>query len=148
MKAKAKPLKKKNGSPKVKIPKETSAEYYYEEDINWKIFRIMAEFVNGFQFLAGLEKEVAFFGSGRLSRDNKYYIQAEKLAFKLGQAGYTIITRGGPGIMEAANKGAYEANAVSVGLNVELPTGIRRNKYLTKEITFQHYFTRYHIVRF
>jgi hypothetical protein len=77
-----------------------------------------------------------------LSRDHKYYRLAEALAFKLGQDGYTIITRGGPGIMEAANKGAYKAGAVSVGLNVELPKGIRRNKYINKEITFNHYFTR------
>ena len=126
----------------VKIPKATSESYYYQEDINWKILRIMSEFVNGFQFLSELEKEVSFFGSGRLSRDNKYYRQAEALAYKLGKDGFTIITRGGPGIMEAANKGAYEAGAVSVGLNVELPKGIRRNKYLNKELTFNHYFTR------
>ncbi len=108
----------------------------------WRIFRIMAEFVEGFNLLADLEKTVTFFGSARFAPNNLYYKQARDLGYKLGKAGFTIVTGGGPGIMEAANRGAFESGASSVGANIELPFEQRANKYLTKGIGFNYFFTR------
>lgn len=114
----------------------------FVENINWKVFRIMAEFIEGFEFLSKLKKEVTFFGSARVAEDNPYYKIARDLAFKLGKQGYTIITGGGPGIMEAGNRGAYEAGAESAGLNIELPREQRSNRYVKKGIGFHYFFTR------
>ncbi len=108
----------------------------------WRIFRIMAEFVEGFNILADLKKGITFFGSARVGPQNFHYKQARKLAYMLGKAGFTIITGGGPGIMEAANHGAQEAGAISVGMNIELPFEQRANKYITKGIGFNYFFTR------
>lgn len=102
----------------------------------------MAEFIEGFQFLADFKKTVTFFGSARFPEDNPHYKKARKLANLLGKAGFTIITGGGPGIMEAANRGAYEAKNHSVGLNIQLPYEQRINKYVKKGIGFHYFFTR------
>ncbi len=109
---------------------------------SWRIFRIVSEFVDGYQFLSSLKKEITILGSARLPKNNKYYKIAEELSFKLGQVGFTIITGGGPGIMEAANKGAKEAGSESVGLNIQLPHEQRVNDYVTKSIGFYYFFTR------
>lgn len=115
----------------------------FRESVLWRIFRIMAEFVDGFQFLADLPKTVSFFGSARFTSDVEAYKEARRLAFLLGKEGFTIITGGGPGIMEAANRGAYEANAQSVGLNIQLvPTEQRINDYVKKGMGFHYFFTR------
>lgn len=110
------------------------------------IFRIMAEFVEGFQFLSGLKKEVSIFGSARFSSDKHpgahHYKEARKLAKLLGKKGFTIITGGGPGIMEAANRGAVDAGAESVGLNIQLPQEQRINPYVKKSVAFHYFFTR------
>jgi len=109
---------------------------------SWKIFKIMAEFISGFEFLASLKKEVTFWGSARTIENSVYYQQARELAYKLGRAGFTIITGGGPGIMEAANRGATEAGANSVGLNIQLPSEQRINKYVKRGIGFYYFFVR------
>lgn len=114
----------------------------FTENINWRIFRIMAEFVEGFEFLSKLEREVTFFGSTRALPENKYYKMARSLGHRLGQDGFTIITGGGPGIMEAGNRGAAEVGGESVGLDIELPTEQRRNKYVRQSKGFHYFFTR------
>lgn len=114
----------------------------FTDNINWRIFRIMAEFVEGFEFLSHLEKEVSVFGSARAMPENKYYKLARDLGFKLGKSGYTMVTGGGPGIMEAGNRGAFEAGAESVGLDIQLPNEQRRNKYVKQSKGFHYFFTR------
>lgn len=108
----------------------------------WRIFRIMAEFVEGYQFLSKLQREVTILGSARLKEDNEYYQVAIDMGKLLAESGFTTITGGGPGIMEAANKGAFEAGGESVGLNIQLPFEQRINPYVKKSIAFYYFFTR------
>lgn len=108
----------------------------------WKIFRIMAEFVEGYQFLGSLKKEVTVLGSARLKPDHKYYKIAVEFGKLMGENGYTTITGGGPGIMEAANRGAYDAGGESIGLNIQLPFEQRVNPYVKKSAGFYYFFTR------
>lgn len=108
----------------------------------WRIFRIMAEFVEGYQFLRGLKREVTILGSARTKEGNPYYQTAKKLGQLLAEGGFTTITGGGPGIMEAANRGAFEAKGESVGLNIELPFEQVLNPYVTKFASFNYFFTR------
>ncbi len=114
----------------------------FTEHMHWRIFRIMAEFIEGFEFLSKMHKEVTFFGSARTSPDAKPYKQAVLLGRMCAKAGYTVITGGGPGIMEAGNKGAFEEGGESVGLDIELPTEQRRNNFITRAIGFHYFFTR------
>lgn len=114
----------------------------FTENVNWKIFRIMAEFIEGFEFLSKLKGEVTIFGSARAMPHNPYYKLAQDMGRALAQRGYTVITGGGPGIMEAANWGAHEAGGESIGLDIELPTEQRRNQFVTKSIGFHYFFTR------
>ncbi len=111
---------------------------------SWQIFKIMSEFVEGFETLAKIGPCVSVFGSARTLPSNKYYKLAEEIGFKLTKAGYGVITGGGPGIMEAANKGAKNANGRSVGLNIVLPFEQEANKYidLDKLINFNYFFVR------
>ncbi len=102
----------------------------------------MAEFVEGFQFLSESSREVTFFGSARTKRNDPWYKEAVKLGALLAKNGYTVITGGGPGIMEAVNKGAYEAGGPSIGLNIQLPTEQRINAYVTRGRGFHYFFTR------
>mgnify|MGYP001587892981 CR=1 FL=1 len=111
-------------------------------DVTWRIFRIMAEFVDGFQFISTHKRDVTVFGSARLPEDNHWYQEMVRLTRRLGEAGFTIVTGGGPGIMEAANKGAYEAGAPSVGINIQLPMEQRINPYVTRGKAFYYFFTR------
>jgi uncharacterized protein (TIGR00730 family) len=108
----------------------------------WRLFRIQAEFTDGFQALAGLGHAVTIFGSARTHPDDPMYTAATDLAAKLGRQGFSIVTGGGPGIMEAANKGAHEVGAVSVGLNIELPFEQRLNPYVNLPLTFRYFFVR------
>lgn len=123
-----------------RCPPPTS--FKFTDDPNWLIFRILAEFVAGFEFLSDLHREVSFFGSARFTPSHPYYKIAEELAYRLGKAGFTIVTGGGPGIMEAANRGAKRAKAPSVGLNIELPNEQRTNPYVEKGMGFHYFFTR------
>ncbi len=111
-------------------------------DISWRIFRIMAEFVEGFQFLSTTKRQVSVFGSARIPAGNKWYDEAVKFGQLLGKGKYTVVTGGGPGIMEGANKGAFEMGAVSVGLNIQLPREQRINPYVTDSRAFHYFFTR------
>ncbi len=114
----------------------------FRKTFQWKIFKIMAEFIDGFHFLADLKKTITVFGSTSFAPENFYYKEARKLGYLLAKSGFTVITGGGPGIMEAANRGAFEAGGESVGINIQLPEGQRMNKYVTKPIGFNHFFTR------
>ena len=109
---------------------------------SWRMFRILGEFVEGFDSLTGIEPAVTIYGSARVQSDDKLYSQTEEIAFKLGKLGFSIVTGGGPGIMEAANKGAASAGVTSVGLNIELPESQACNIYSNKTITFHHFFVR------
>lgn len=109
---------------------------------SWRMFRIIGELVEGFDKLSGIEPAVTIYGSARLSVSDELYTQTEEIAFQLGKLGFSIITGGGPGVMEAANKGALKAGVVSVGLNIELPEEQLCNAYVTKTITFGHFFVR------
>ncbi len=123
----------------------TSRNYEFSEldkEQSWHIFRIMGELVNGFDKLAGIGPAVTMYGSAQPEAAQKYYGKAEQIAYLLGKLGFTIITGGGPGIMEAANKGASEAGSISIGLNIELPKEQKCNDYSTKTITFNHFFAR------
>ena len=111
-------------------------------DISWRIFKIMAEFVSGFEFLSTSSKEVTVFGSARTPEDNHWYQETVRLTKMLGDDGFTIITGGGPGIMEAANRGAYEAGVPSLGINIELPFEQRTNPYVTRSHGFHYFFSR------
>ena len=111
---------------------------------SWQIFKIMAEFVEGFEKLAKIGPCVSIFGSARTARDNPYYKLTEDTARLLTERGYGVISGGGPGIMEAANKGAYEAGGKSVGLNIELPFEQFHNKYIDRDkmMEFDYFFIR------
>jgi len=109
---------------------------------SWRMFRIIGELVEGFDELSGIEPAVTIYGSARIEADDELYARTEEIAFRLGKAGYSIITGGGPGVMEAANKGAFNAGVKSVGLNIELPEEQSSNAYTTKSITFNHFFVR------
>lgn len=111
-------------------------------DITWRIFRIMAEFVEGFQFLSSSSREVAIFGSARFVPGSKWYKVAEDLGKLLAKNKFTVLTGGGPGIMEGANKGAMESGGESLGINIQLPREQRINPYVTRSSAFHYFFVR------
>ncbi len=108
----------------------------------WRIFRVMAEFVEGFDELASIGPAVSIFGSARIKPDNKYYQLAVQTSKQLAQAGFAVITGGGSGIMEAANKGAAEGGGKSIGLNIELPVEQIPNEYQNLSLHFRYFFCR------
>jgi len=109
----------------------------------WSVFKIISDFVKGFDELSDLGPSVTVFGSARLNETSPYYKQAQKLSKILAKRGFSIITGGGPGIMEAANRGAYKVNAVeSIGLNIDLPHEQVANPYTTKTLEFEYFFSR------
>ena len=108
----------------------------------WRIFRIMAEFVEGFDELASIGPAVSFFGSSRAKPEQKYYKLAQRTASEIAKAGFAVITGGGSGIMEAANRGAAEAGGQSIGLNIELPMEQVPNKYQNLSLHFRYFFCR------
>ncbi|OEU50526.1 MAG: Rossman fold protein, TIGR00730 family [Desulfobulbaceae bacterium S3730MH12] len=110
---------------------------------SWRMFRIMAEFVDGFDAMSSINvPAVTVYGSARTGADDKNYILAEQIGAELAKNGYGVITGGGPGIMEAANKGAAEAGGVSVGLNIDLPHEQSPNPYANFELDFKYFFVR------
>ena len=109
---------------------------------SWRMFRIMGEFVQGFEELADVGKAVTIFGSARLPAGDADYEKAEQLASELSRAGYTILTGGGPGIMEAANKGAQGAGGRSIGINIALPHEQAPNGFQTDSLDFKYFFVR------
>ncbi len=113
-----------------------------ESALSWRVFRIMSEFVDGFEFLARLDRTVTFFGSARMTEENPYYQLARELGRRLALEGYTVVTGGGPGIMEAGNRGATEAGGLSVGLNIELPLEQEFNPYVKQGLGFHYFFSR------
>lgn len=108
----------------------------------WRMFRILGEFAQGFEEMADVGKAVTVFGSARLGRDHPDYGKAEELSADLAARGYAVVTGGGPGIMEAANKGAFEAGGRSVGLNIALPHEQEPNAYQTDKVNFRYFFVR------
>jgi uncharacterized protein (TIGR00730 family) len=108
----------------------------------WRVFRIMGEFIQGFEDLAHITNGVAVFGSARTVPDDPVYQAARETAALLARAGFAVITGGGPGIMEAANRGAFEAGGTSVGCNIELPHEQKSNDYLTLSLKFKYFFVR------
>ena len=108
----------------------------------WLVFRIIGEFVEGFDELASLTRGVSIFGSARSSPEDPYYQAAEHTAALLVREGFAVITGGGPGMMQAANKGAFEAGGLSIGCNIELPFEQGANPYLTRSLTFRYFFVR------
>jgi uncharacterized protein (TIGR00730 family) len=108
----------------------------------WRIFRIMAEFVEGFEVMAPVGKAVSIFGSARTRPHDPYYVAAEQTSRLLAQKGFAVITGGGPGIMEAGNKGAYEAGGRSIGLNISLPHEQEANRYQTTSLDFHYFYAR------
>ena len=108
----------------------------------WRVFRIMGEFVEGFDELATLTRGIAIFGSARTPSDDPDYKAAQETGALLANEGFAVITGGGPGIMEAANRGAFEAGGLSIGCNIELPFEQRANAYQTLSLTFKYFFVR------
>ncbi len=109
---------------------------------SWTILKIMGEFTQGFDFLKRFKKSVSIMGSARSSLNPKIYDEARQLGFDLGKAGFAVITGGGPGVMEAANQGAYESGGKSVGINIKLATEQRTNQYVNESESFTFFFTR------
>lgn len=109
---------------------------------SWKVFQIMAEFVEGFERLATIRPSVSIFGSSRVPPEHPYYRLAEEIARALSDAGFSVVSGGGPGIMEAANKGAFEGGSPSVGLNISLPHEQVANQYQDIPVHFRHFFSR------
>ena len=128
-------------SPRPRINAK-SAISDFTKDEPWRIFRIMAEFVDSFETMSAQGPLIPIFGSARIKPDNPYYQSAEKLAALLVGKGYGILTGGGPGIMEAASKGAYEAGGNSVGLNIRLPMEQHPNPYQNVALDFRYFFVR------
>jgi len=136
-------IKKVKEENNIEVPKEAAPLVCKPENIEpWRVFQIMSEFADGFEALQKYGLAATFFGSARCSMGDDIYQSAEDLAGKLATRGFTIISGGSHGIMEAANKGAYEAGGQSVGMNIALPNEQTSNPYLTDFVEFDHFFSR------
>jgi uncharacterized protein (TIGR00730 family) len=122
-------------------PERRPAEHALNRE-SWKIFQIMAEFVEGFERLAAIKPSVSVFGSARIASDHPYYALGETVGRLLSDAGFSVVSGGGPGLMEAANKGAYAGRSPSIGLNIILPREQSANAYQDISISFRHFFSR------
>ncbi|MBL8205550.1 MAG: TIGR00730 family Rossman fold protein [Blastocatellia bacterium] len=136
--------RRKNGvtADQILLEIPTKAEQDFTQTDPWRIFKIMGEFVDGFDDLARIPPGVSIFGSARLQPEDTYYQAAVLTGRLLAKAKYAVITGGGPGIMEAGNKGAFEAGGISIGCNIELPFEQTANPYQTISITFNYFFVR------
>ncbi|MFA5144626.1 MAG: TIGR00730 family Rossman fold protein [Candidatus Omnitrophota bacterium] len=120
--------------------RDLKSEFFTEDP--WRVFRIMSEFVEGFEVLSKIGKAVSVFGSSRTKPGSKYYKLAEKISYLLAKEGYAVITGSGPGLMEAANKGARKAQGQSIGLNIQIPSRQKPNKYVDLLLDFRYFFVR------
>ncbi len=123
------------------VKRKKNGEDLKQED-TWRVFRIMAEFVDGFHELSEVGPAVSIFGSARTKGTNPWYKQAEKTASLLAKEGYAVITGAGPGIMEAGNKGVSKVKGTSIGLNIDLPYEQKPNRYVKRLISFHYFFCR------
>lgn len=123
-------------------PKDLLGENDFTKEDTWRIFRIMSEFVEGFEVLSKVGKAVSIFGSARTKRDSKFYKLTEEVAYRIAKEGYAVITGSGPGTMEAANKGTQRAKGQSVGLNIKLHCEQKPNKYVDTILSFRYFFVR------
>jgi uncharacterized protein (TIGR00730 family) len=136
-----KDIKPPGGTQDERLLETPIADEFLHSD-TWRVFRIMGEFVQGFEDLAHITNGVSVFGSARTPPDHPEYKAAQETGALLARAGCTVITGGGPGIMEAANRGAFEAGGASVGCNIELPHEQSSNPYLTLSLKFKYFFVR------
>lgn len=128
--------------PKSEAPKDPKEEAKIQSAIEDRVSRITQEFEEGFKIIKQYPKSISIFGSARATEDMPHYIWARELARKISKEGYAVITGGGHGIMEAANRGAHEAGGHSIGLNIELPKEQSVNKYVTDHLEFHYFFSR------
>ena len=131
-----------NAKDKLPADLPNAAVPQYNARESWRIFGIMSEFVEGTERLNAIRPAVSIFGSARTPADHPYYVLTEQIARKLSDAGFSVISGGGPGIMEAANKGAFFGKSPSIGLNIQLPHEQQANPYQDISQTFQHFFAR------
>ena len=136
------PNSKNSKTPKSLLEQKHLTFADHNGGMSWQVLRIMAEFVDGFEFLSNLQKPVTIFGSARIKEGDPYYAVARQLGTRLAKAGYTTVTGGGPGIMEAGNRGATEEGGLSVGLNIELPMEQSFNPYVRQGMGFHYFFSR------
>jgi len=124
------------------LPKPVSPDRSFNAREAWRVFGIMSEFVDATEHLANIRPAVSVFGSARAAPGTHYYQLAEQVSRLLSDAGFAVISGGGPGVMEAANKGAYAGSSDAIGLNIELPHDQRANPYQNISLHFKHFFTR------
>ncbi|MDO8556999.1 MAG: TIGR00730 family Rossman fold protein [Candidatus Jorgensenbacteria bacterium] len=137
---------KKENTPAIGVQSINLSDF--ETQTKLRVFLIAKEFAEGFKLISAHKLSVTFFGSTRFAEDNKYYIQARRVAGALVKIGYTVVTGGGPGIMEAANRGAKEAGGASIGFSIQLPNEQSVNPYVTENVSFHHFFSRKVILSF
>jgi uncharacterized protein (TIGR00730 family) len=142
MVVRGRPVTSEGGTEDQKLLRSRGPALDFQDTDTWRTLRIMGEFVEGFDALAGIGPAVSIFGSARIGRRNRYYGAARRLAAALSKEGFAIITGGGPGVMEAANRGAKEAGGVSVGCNIDLPFEQGLNEYVDLGLEFRYFFVR------
>ena len=135
-------FKRQNRALRKHVPQNPHAALDFREQDTWRMFRIMSEFVEGFEDLSDIRPAVTIFGSARTLENAAEYRTARRIAHLLSTKGYSILTGGGPGIMEAANRGAFETGGRSVGCNIELPFEQKPNDYINKLVSFHYFFIR------
>ncbi len=127
---------------KIKSGIKLSENHSFTNEDPWRIFRILSEFVEGFEVMSCVGKAVSIFGSARLEPDHKYYKLTEETAYLLAKEGFAIVTGGGPGLMEAGNRGARRAKGHSIGLNIHIPMEQKANPYVDTLLDFRYFFIR------